>query len=77
MSEALGDFIYSKPIEQDGDEWSGHIVSRGAKVIKFTTYYECDLITYKDSDIVETLTYEGDTVHKLWYQNIIKIEGVY
>lgn len=77
MSEALGDFIYSNPIEQDGEIWSGHIVSRGWKVSTNTTYYECDLITYKDSDIVETLTYEGDRVHKLWYQNIIKIEGVY
>ena len=77
MSEALGDFIYSAPIERDGDTWSGHIVSRGYKVITFTTYYECDLITYKDSDIVATVKYEGDRVHKLWYQNIIKIEGVY
>jgi len=77
MSEALGDFVYSAPIERDGDIWSGHIVSRGAKVIKFTTHYECDLITYADTDIVETLKYEGNRVHKLWYQNIIKIEGVY
>ena len=77
MSEALGDFVYVDPIEQDGDQWTGHIVSRGWKVITNTTYYECDLVTYKDADIVEPLTYDGYRVHKLWYQNIIKIEGVY
>jgi len=77
MSEAVGDFVYVNPIEQDGNLWTGHIVSRGWKVSKYTTLYECDLVTYNDGDIIETLLYEGDTVHKLWFQNITKIEGVY
>lgn len=75
--EAVGDFIYSLPVEKDGDDWSGRIKSIGGKVQINTTYRKCNYVTYFDSDIVDTLMFEGEMVHKLWYQNIIKIEGVY
>ena len=77
MSRAVGNFVYVNPIEQDGNLWSGHIVSRGSVVCKETTLYDCDLVTYHDGCIVEHLKYEGNRVHKLWFQNITKIEGVY
>jgi len=77
MSEALGDFVYVNPAQLNGTIWTGRVVSRGYKVVKETTIYECNLVTYDDSDIVEQLTYDGDTVHKLWHWNINKIEGVY
>lgn len=77
MSEPVGDFLYSNPSELNGNVWSGRIVATGYKVDKFTTYRKCDFITYNNDDIVETLTYEGNQVHKLWCQNIVKIEGVY
>ena len=77
MSEPEGDFLYSKPLSLDGDKWHGRIVAVGFKVTKFTTYKKCDFIIYNDEDIVETLIYEDEQVHKLWYQNIVKIEGVY
>ena len=77
MSEPVGDFLYSRPLELDGNRWRGRIVATGFKVDKFTTYRVCDFILYNDEDIVETVMYEGEQVHKLWYQNIVKIEGVY
>lgn len=77
MDRALGDYIFIKPIEKTGNQWSGNIVDRGAKVVKFTTYYDCDLVIYNDEDIYKTTTYEGDRVHAVKFQNIRKIEGVY
>jgi len=77
MSEALGDSLYINPIERDGDQWTGKVVSRGYKVIKETTYYECDLVIYDDADIVNRPKYNGKRVHNVWFQNITKIEGVY
>ena len=77
MSEAMGDALYIKPIEKDEDQWTGRVVSRGIKVIKNTTYYECDLVVYKDVDIISKPKYNGVRVHKVWFQNITKIEGVY
>lgn len=77
MSEALGDIVFISPIEKDGGQWSGHIVSIGAKVAKYTTYYECDLVIYNDADISKYVKYNGKRVHAVWYQNIRKIEGVY
>jgi len=77
MSEALGNYVYSLPIERDGNEWTGTIKSIGAMVEKFTTYRICNFIIYNDSDIIDTLMYGSDMVHKLWSENINKIEGVY
>lgn len=77
MNRALGDYLFIKPIEQTGNQWTGNVVDRGAKVIKFTTYYDCDLVIYNDEDIYITTTYEGNTVHVVKFQNIQKIEGVY
>ena len=77
MSEALGDFLFIDPIERDGDQWTGKVVSRGYKVIKETTYYECDLVIYDDVDIVNRPIYNGKRVHNVWFQNITKIEGIY
>ncbi len=77
MSEALGDSLYITPIERDGDQWTGRVVSRGYKVAKETTYYECDLVIYNDADIVNKPKYDGKRVHNVWFQNITKIEGVY
>ena len=77
MNNALGDYVFSNPIEQDGDMWSGHIVDRGFKVIKFSTYYQCDLIIYNDADIYDTTIFEGERVHIISFENISKIEGVY
>ena len=77
MSEAMGDGVYINPIERDGDQWSGRVVSRGYKVSKETTYYLCDLVVYDNADIVSTPKYNGKRVHNVWFQNITKIEGVY
>jgi hypothetical protein len=77
MNRAVGDYLFIKPIERDGDQWSGNIVDRGVKVIKFTTYYECDLVIYNNDNIYMTTTYEGSRVHIVSFQNIRKIEGVY
>ena len=77
MSEALGDSLYITPIEKDGNEWTGRVVSRGVKVIKYTTYYECDYVVYKDAGIISKPKYNGVRVHNVWFQNITKIEGVY
>ena len=77
MSEAVGDSLYINPIKKDGDQWTGRVVSRGVKVIKCTTYYECDLVVYKDMDIVNKPKYNEQRVHNVWFQNITKIEGVY
>lgn len=77
MSEALGDAVFVSPRNLSGTEWTGRIVSRGAKVIKFSTYYECDQVRYYDSAIERTATYDGDTVHVVDFRNIRKIEGVY
>jgi len=72
MSEALADFIYALPVEKDRDEWTGVLKSIGNKVEEFTTYRKYNRIIYNNSDIVDTLMYEGEMVHKLWYQNIMK-----
>jgi len=77
MSEAVGNSLYINPIEKNGDQWTGRVVSRGIKVVKNTTYYECDLVVYKDVDIVSKPKYNGVRVHKVMFQNITKIEGVY
>jgi hypothetical protein len=77
MSEALGDFVFVSPRNLDGTTWTGRVVSRGAKVIKYSTYYECDLVTYTDANIERTTSYNGDTVHIVSFENITKIEGVY
>jgi len=77
MSEALGDSLFIDPIERDGDQWTGHVLSRGAKVVKETTIYDCDLVIYDNANIVSMPKYNGKRVHNVWYQNIIKIEGVY
>ena len=77
MSEALGDQVFIEPIELNGDTWTGKVVDRGFKVIKYTTIYECNLVTYNVNDIVKSTKYGGVTVHIVMYQNTIKIEGVY
>lgn len=77
MSEAVGDFVFVSPRNLEGTTWTGRVVSRGFKVIKYSTYYECDLVTYDDIHIAKTALYDGDTVHVVSFENITKIEGVY
>lgn len=77
MNEAIGNYVYSLPIERDSDIWSGRIQSIGKGVEVNTTYRVCNFIAYDNNDIVDTLFYNNEMVHKLWYKNIIKIEGVY
>ena len=77
MSEVEGNQLYALPIEREGDEWTGNIKSIGGLVEVNTTYRKCNIIIYNDSDIIDTVMYKGEMVHKLWFQNITKIEGVY
>ena len=77
MNEAMGNYLYSLPTEREGDQWTGNIKSVGGLVEKNTTYRKCNIIIYNDSDIVDTLMFEDNMVHKLWSENIMKIEGVY
>lgn len=77
MNRAVGDYVFISPINLNGTEWTGKVVDRGAKVIKYSTIYECNIVKYQDSDIYKTATYNGDTVHIVSFENTIKIEGVY
>lgn len=77
LNRAVGDYVFIRPIELNEGQWSGNIVDRGAKVITYTTYYPCDLVLYNNDDIYMTTKFEGNTVHVVSYENIIKIEGVY
>jgi len=79
MNRAVGDYVFISPISYDSstEQWTGKVVDRGAKVITYTTIYECDKVKYYDKDIYTNATYEGDTVHVVSYENTIKIEGVY
>ena len=77
MSEAQGNHLYALPTEREGDQWTGNIKSIGGLVEVNTTYRKCNIIIYNDSDILDTVMYKGEMVHKLWFQNITKIEGVY
>lgn len=77
MNNALGDYVFVDYIEEQDGWWTGHIVDRGAKVIKYSTYYECDLVVYHNDDIYDTTVFEGSPVHIVSFENIQKIEGVY
>jgi hypothetical protein len=74
---ALGDQLYVEPFYRDGDKWTGNIIDRGAKVIKFSTYTICDVVEYQTKDIIKTISVDGKPVHIIYFQNIRKIEGVY
>lgn len=73
MSEMEENCLYVLPSEREGDQWTGNIKSIGGLVEKNTTIRKCNIIIYNDSDIVDTLMFEGEMVHKLWYENIMKM----
>lgn len=77
MNEALGDYVFIEPIERDGDQWTGKIVATGAKVIVYSTYHICNIVTYQDMDIRRTVTYNELRVHEITFEKITKIEGIY
>jgi hypothetical protein len=77
MSEALGDSVFIEPIERDGDQWTGNIVSIGAKTSSNSTYHICDVVVYQDMDIRRTVTYDGVRVHDVFFDKLRRIEGIY
>jgi hypothetical protein len=74
---ALGDQLYVEPFHREGDIWTGNIIDRGAKAIKFSTYTICDVVEYQTKDIIKTISVDEKPVHIIYFQNIRKIEGVY
>ena len=73
MNEAKGSCLYALPTEKEGDRWVGNIESIGGLVEENTSYRLCNEIIYNDCDIIDTLIYKGEMVHKLGYENIMKI----
>ena len=73
MSEALGDQFFIEPLSRDGDLWTGRVVDRGAKALKFSTIKECDKVTYLNDSIKGRTKYGNVNVHIVWYEDVISI----
>lgn len=70
MSESLGDQIFVEPIVKTGTIWKGRVVDRGAKALKFSTFLECDKVTYSQDSIQGTTTYGSTTVHIVNFEDL-------
>jgi len=77
MSEAKGLSLYITPIERNGDQWTGSISDMGAVALEHSSYTICNLVIYNDEDIIDSPIFEGERVHNVFFENTIKIEGVY